>query len=545
MVALPWQPQCDIGLGDFTANIEISCRYYCLSLQLEAAGPLGLLLRPLLPLLSFRLCGSAAHQVAMKWLKRHWQVLLQRHAARPAPAAAAASPGTPLGFPSCSPKPCEEPPATPQGRDSRAANGLSITTEGHTDMDSAQNSPMDAEVLLPSSKGMPFHNGFLYKLGDGILNTTWNLRYFLLIGQTLQYYRSQHEARPRDAINLSGVTVEWLRDQSRPFSFTVSKSGARSYCLSGCTEQEASEWMERIQAASKINTSVTTPSSRRQYHASPSDLPELAQPAASTWQEAKMKECSQETAVLSALRNCAGALSDLIEVGGGGPFGTGGTGVSAEPKNDEVGRSPLKEKEEEDKEEPPAEEKPKKVEKKDKKTKPVVKEKKKKPKKKDQPKKERSRSRSPRRRSPEIGERRPSGGETALRSSGSRPSREEERRRSRSRSRTDRRDDRRREEKREENPDTEVWRDPGRFGLNHIPIRGSAGRHHGTIPAGSQKPAEPRGPPPRDSRREERSYNDRSQLRGRYPVNASKKWKGYNHIQRGIDYWQRRKRQSR
>ena len=27
--------------------------------------------------------------------------------------------------------------------------------------------------------------------------------------------------------------------------------GARSYCLSGCTEQEASEWMERIQAIGK------------------------------------------------------------------------------------------------------------------------------------------------------------------------------------------------------------------------------------------------------------------------------------------------------
>eukprot|EP00913_Durusdinium_trenchii_P002980 g2760.t1 len=94
---------------------------------------------------------------------------------------------------------------------------------------------IDPEVLLqPSlSKGMPFHNGFLYKLGDGILNNTWNLRYFLLIGQTLQYYRSQHEARPRDAIHLSGVTVEWLKDQSRPFTFAVSKSGSRSYCLSG------------------------------------------------------------------------------------------------------------------------------------------------------------------------------------------------------------------------------------------------------------------------------------------------------------------------
>lgn len=43
-----------------------------------------------------------------------------------------------------------------------------------------------------------------------------------------------------------GVTVERLKDQSRPFAFAV-KSGGRCYCLSGCTEQEASEWMDRIQ----------------------------------------------------------------------------------------------------------------------------------------------------------------------------------------------------------------------------------------------------------------------------------------------------------
>lgn len=103
--------------------------------------------------------------------------------------------------------------------------------------ESPATTPMDADALQPGlTKGMSFHNGFLYKLGpgsprrselsgagcqgDGLLNSSWNLRYFLLIGvsclrtrlkvswpgQTLQYYRSQHEARPRDAINLSPLT---------------------------------------------------------------------------------------------------------------------------------------------------------------------------------------------------------------------------------------------------------------------------------------------------------------------------------------------------
>ncbi|CAE7922422.1 skap2, partial [Symbiodinium necroappetens] len=131
---------------------------------------------------------------------------------------------------------------------SRAAPNLTLNLEPD---ETPRGTPADAEVFVQPSlaKGMPFHNGFLYKLGDGLLNTGWNLRYFLLIGcQTLQYYRSQHEAKPRDAISLSGVSVEWSHDASRPFTFVVSKSGQRSFCLSGCTEREACEWVERIQA---------------------------------------------------------------------------------------------------------------------------------------------------------------------------------------------------------------------------------------------------------------------------------------------------------
>ncbi|CAK9012977.1 Hypothetical protein SCF082_LOCUS11724 [Durusdinium trenchii] len=194
------------------------------------------------------------------------------------------------------------------------SGGLTINTDLEDEGPGTPATPsIDPEVLLqPSlSKGMPFHNGFLYKLGDGILNNTWNLRYFLLIGQTLQYYRSQHEARPRDAIHLSGVTVEWLKDQSRPFTFAVSKSGSRSYCLSGCSEQEASEWMERIQAASKLGSpprvEIPTPSSARRCQILASELP-LAVPAAQTWQEAKMKHCSQ---VLVQLLEHRGALREL------------------------------------------------------------------------------------------------------------------------------------------------------------------------------------------------------------------------------------------
>ncbi|CAK9026511.1 unnamed protein product [Durusdinium trenchii] len=288
---------------------SLSSTWYCaLTVRVESSGPLGLLLRPFLPLLSSRISSNVL-EVSRKLLKRHGQA---QHKESPM----IRTPGEASG--------CDAGGRTVSRTGGGAgglfwdcaggSGGLTINTDLEDEGPGTPATPsIDPEVLLqPSlSKGMPFHNGFLYKLGDGILNNTWNLRYFLLIGQTLQYYRSQHEARPRDAIHLSGVTVEWLKDQSRPFTFAVSKSGSRSYCLSGCSEQEASEWMERIQAASKLGSpprvEIPTPSSARRCQILASELP-LAVPAAQTWQEAKMKHCSQ---VLVQLLEHRGALREL------------------------------------------------------------------------------------------------------------------------------------------------------------------------------------------------------------------------------------------
>jgi len=149
------------------------------------------------------------------------------------------------------------------------------------------------------TKGMPFYNGFLYKLGDGLLNTTWNLRYFLLIGQSLQYYRSQHEAKPRDVVNLNGATVQWVKDQSRPFTFTVLKSGQRPLCLSGNTEKETCEWVERIQAAGKLSLEGVLPMTpsggwRRQSCSLPGGEPaEPSEGPTAAATEASLQLCSQ------------------------------------------------------------------------------------------------------------------------------------------------------------------------------------------------------------------------------------------------------------
>ena len=223
----------------------------------------------------------------------------------------------------------------------------------------------------------------------------------------------------------------------------------------------------------------------------------------------------QETAVLAILRNAAGALSDLVETGESGPFGRSSPDGSEEA---ELGASPLKEgakkeaKKESKKEPKEAEQEVPKTEKTedntDKKAKVPKKEKKNRRRgEKSEKKKKKTKSQLGQRESPERGEDRKeeeSKRGEALESRGSRTPHGEDRG-SRSRSREQDRD-RAPEggEKRQEKPDREVGDNPDKFGLEPIPIRGSAGRHHGPIPARSQRPSEPGGEPP-----ERRDYEDR------------------------------------
>ena len=255
----------------------------------------------------------------------------------------------------------------------------------------------------------------------------------------------------------------------------------------------------------------------------------------------------QETSALTALRNCAGALSDLVEVTTAGPFGWK-TGDGAGDSKEEIGTTPLEE-------EPGTKSKGKKKEE----EKPdttgkatVAKKEKKKSKRKDKSTKKKSPSRSVEKRSPEIGDaKKEKEGRRLEATSSKKPHTDEEERRSPPKRRPrDREEESRREEKREtkrrEEPSAhEVERDPARYGLEHIPIRGSAGRRRPdeVIPAGNRRPAEPVGPPPR---REERSHYDDRGTRDsgtRNPAGGAKRWKGYSHYTRGVDYWKRRKSQ--
>ena len=251
----------------------------------------------------------------------------------------------------------------------------------------------------------------------------------------------------------------------------------------------------------------------------------------------------QEGAALGALRNCAGALADLVEVSGSGPFGTRALGDGEEDKA-EVGRSPVPEKKE-SKEEDASQEKKKKAseEKKDS----VSKKEKRKAKKKDKASKKKSPSREKEERSRETEKKEDRGQEEPLRATGSREPHPEERRREVSPDNRTREAETRGEEKRRRTDtgppsEWEVRSDPGRYGSDQIPIRGTAGRHSRgeIIPAGRRAPPEPAGSPPRERARDT-SHGDRRRYPGQgNPAKRTGRWKGYSHYNRGVDYWKNR-----
>ena len=101
--------------------------------------------------------------------------------------------------------------------------------------------------------GGPFvltHSGNLLKLGDGLMNRSWNPRYFLLRGSTLQYFTNSREARAREVIDLLNAEVTWLGEfTGRPFCVGVEPLAHRPLQLSGSTLEEAKQWMRWLQEA--------------------------------------------------------------------------------------------------------------------------------------------------------------------------------------------------------------------------------------------------------------------------------------------------------
>jgi len=262
-VAADVTPDGNVAMG---AAHDMATVYCNASVQAEAAGLLGVLAWAALPFQ--RVLQAHMQYVAREFLEEHWRAVLHRWSTgdvspvddgggqpeitRKVSKASFVGLGASAGPPQV--------PSTSPGSEEASGGAAGPITSGiHS-----QGSVPDSEVADQTPKAShevtkgSFSKGFLYKLGDGLLNTTWNLRYFLLIGPTLQYFRSPHEAKPRDVIDLRDASVQWAKDQSRPFAFSVETTNHRILYLSGNDDKETCGWIDRIRTASKLTETHET-----------------------------------------------------------------------------------------------------------------------------------------------------------------------------------------------------------------------------------------------------------------------------------------------
>eukprot|EP00438_Fugacium_kawagutii_P003223 Skav200451 [mRNA] locus=scaffold1922:176249:177079:- [translate_table: standard] len=239
----------------------------------------------------------------------------------------------------------------------------------------------------------------------------------------------------------------------------------------------------------------------------------------------------QEGAVLSALRNCAGALADLCEgEAAGGPFGpkkldsTGQEIPETGKWPESRGKEPV-EKEGTEGAKSSASKRKKREGK-------GVKEKRR-PKKVEKP----SKKRSP---SPDRTTKRKKKSEE----SGSKSEEEEESPEERRRSKATSIGEREPLPRLQERVDRHVESHPKEYGLRGISVRGSVARHLSeTHSRGHEAPPEPEGPPPNKEREEFEEYlrRKREKERDRSP-GKPKKEKGFKHWQRGRHNWRSKNR---
>lgn len=108
------------------------------------------------------------------------------------------------------------------------------------------------EIDLPrhSNSGTVTHAGDLFKLGDGYMNRSWNSRYFILRGSTLQYYTNSRDQKPREVIDMLHATVSWLGDYAdRSSCIHVDPIAHRSIQVSGVSVEEARRWFRWLHEA--------------------------------------------------------------------------------------------------------------------------------------------------------------------------------------------------------------------------------------------------------------------------------------------------------
>ena len=124
-------------------------------------------------------------------------------------------------------------------------------------------SPTNSIPDLPQRQvinGGVTRTGNLMKLGDGLMNRTWNPRYFMLRGSSLQYFSSSRDVKPREVVDLLNAEVLWLGDYlDRSNCVVIEPAAHRTLHLSGASLEEAKQWLRWFQEAADPEAYASLP----------------------------------------------------------------------------------------------------------------------------------------------------------------------------------------------------------------------------------------------------------------------------------------------
>eukprot|EP01089_Gocevia_fonbrunei_P003003 TRINITY_DN12863_c0_g1_i1.p1 TRINITY_DN12863_c0_g1~~TRINITY_DN12863_c0_g1_i1.p1 ORF type:complete len:146 (-),score=35.65 TRINITY_DN12863_c0_g1_i1:137-574(-) len=109
--------------------------------------------------------------------------------------------------------------------------------------------------LPANSFDSPNKQSWLTKQGG--IYKTWKMRYFVLDGTNLFYYRSETADAPRGVINLDGCEIYKDLTKGKSNCFQISHPKRRSFYIFAKTVEEMAEWIKEINIVIKQQENKT------------------------------------------------------------------------------------------------------------------------------------------------------------------------------------------------------------------------------------------------------------------------------------------------